>query len=78
MPKSGRTVSQRPDGQWANQKDGGERASNLHSTQAKAAAAARAALKSEGGGELKIKDESGRISKKDTVPPARDAYPPKG
>lgn len=78
MAKNGRTVSQREDGQWANKKDGGVRASDLHSTQAKATKAARAALKSEGGGELKIKDEKGRIRLKDTVPPARDPNPPKG
>ena len=44
MAKNGRTVSLRDDGQWANQKDGGMRASNLHSTQAQATKAARAAL----------------------------------
>jgi hypothetical protein len=78
MAKNGRTVSQRDDGQWANQKDGGMRASNLHNTQAQATKAARAALRSEGGGELKVKDGNGRIRLKDTVPPARDPNPPRG
>ena len=47
MPKTGRTVSRRDDGQWANKKDGGERASSLHNTQAQAAKAAREQLKAE-------------------------------
>jgi hypothetical protein len=78
MPKNSRTVSQRPDGSWANMKDGAERASSLHRTQAEAAKAARGQLASSGGGELKVKDEQGRIRQKDTIPPARDPYPPKG
>lgn len=78
MVKNARTVSQRPDGQWANKKDGGVRASDLHNTQAQAAKAARAALKAEGGGELKVKNEDGKIRAKDTIAPAKDPFPPKG
>jgi hypothetical protein len=78
MPRNGRTVSQRPDGSWANKKDGAERASSLHDTQAAAARTAREQLRTTGGGELKVKGEDGRIRSKDTVPPAKDPYPPKG
>lgn len=78
MPKNDRTISQRPDGQWANKRDGAQRASSLHATQTQAAQAARAQLQSSGGGELKIKGEDGRIRAKDTIAPARDPFPPKG
>lgn len=73
-----RTVSKRDDGQWANKKDGAERASSLHDTQKQAVDAARDALKNEGGGELKIKNEKGQIRAKDTIPPAKDPRRTKG
>jgi hypothetical protein len=78
MPKHNRTVSQRPDGSWANKKDGAERASSLHDTQAQAVKAAREQLKASGGGELKIKNEEGQIRAKDTIAPAKDPFPPRG
>lgn len=78
MAKIDRTVSQRDDGKWANQKDGGQRATSLHGTQKQAADAARQNLKNQGGGELKIKNEEGKIRQKDTIAPAKDPYPPKG
>jgi len=67
--KNDRTVSQRPDGSWANKKDGGDRASSLHDTQEAAAEAAREQLRATGGGELKIKGEDSRIRIKDTIAP---------
>lgn len=78
MRKKDRTISQRPDGSWANKKDGGERASSLHPTQADAIDTARAQLNASGGGELKIKGVDGKIREKDTVPPAKDPSPPHG
>jgi hypothetical protein len=78
MGKNDRTVSQRSNGSWANKRDGASRATSLHKTQQQAADAARKALKSSGGGELKIKGEDGKIRSKDTIAPARDPYPPKG
>ncbi len=78
MARNDRTVSQREDGQWANKRDGAERASSLHGTQAQAAQAAREQLRNSGGGELKIKGEDGKIRAKDTIPPARDPFPPRG
>lgn len=78
MAGKGRTVSQRDNGEWANKKDGGERASSLHKTQKQAADAARKALRQEGGGELKVKNEKGQIREKDTIPPAKDPRRTKG
>jgi Uncharacterized protein conserved in bacteria (DUF2188) len=78
MGKNGRTVSLRDDGKWANKRDGGQRATSLHDTQKQATDAARQNLKNQGGGELKIKNEEGKIRQKDTISPARDPYPPKG
>ena len=78
MPRNNRTVSQRADGSWANKKDGAERASSLHRTQAAAVNTARAQLTKTGGGELKVKDEDGRIRSKDTIGPARDPRRTKG
>jgi hypothetical protein len=78
MGKNDRTVSQRPDGQWANKKDGNERASSLHPTQRAAENTAREMLHNSGGGELKTKGENGKIRSKDTISPAKDPYPPRG
>ncbi len=76
MP-NGRTVSKRPDGTWANKKDGADRAGSLHDTQKAAADAARDMLKNSGGGELKVKDVQGKIRSKDTIPPGNDPFPPR-
>lgn len=78
MPKGkDRTVSKRPDGQWANQLDGAERASSLHSTQAGAEREAKRMMKKPGqGGELKVKNEDGKIRSKDTIN-RKDPNPPK-
>jgi hypothetical protein len=34
-------------------------------------------MKKSGGGELKIKDEQGKIRSKDTIAPANDPFPPR-
>lgn len=77
MAKNDRTVSKRPDGSWANKRDGAERASSLHDTQREAERAAHKMLENSGGGELKVKDEGGKFRSKDTIPPAHDPNPPK-
>lgn len=77
MAKTGRTVFQKDDGQWANKRNDAERASGLHKTQKAAEAQAKAMLKKEGGGELTTKGEDGKIRSKDTIPPAKDPNPPK-
>lgn len=77
MARNDRTVSRRPDGQWANKKDGNERASSLHDTQREAERTAHRMLAETGGGELKVKGEGGRIRSKDTIPPGNDPNPPR-
>ncbi len=77
MGRNDRTISKRPDGTWANKKDGADRASSTHETQREAIDAARELLKKSGGGELKVKGEDGKIRSKDTIPPGRDPNPPK-
>lgn len=77
MAKNARTVSKRSDGSWANKKDGAKRAGSVHPTQREAAKAAHEMLESSGGGELKIKGEDGKIRSKDTIPPAKDPFPPR-
>jgi hypothetical protein len=77
MAKNDRTVSRRPNGTWANKKDGSDRAASLHPTQKSAADIARRMLRESGGGELKIKGEDGRIRSKDTIPPGNDPFPPR-
>lgn len=72
-----RTVYRREDGQWANKRNDASRASSLHRTQADAQRAARDMLKNQGGGELAIKGENGRIRSKDTIPPGNDPLPPR-
>lgn len=72
-----RTVSKRPDGQWANKRNDADRASSLHRTQGGAETAARDLLKKQGGGELTTKGENGKIRSKDTISPGRDPNPPK-
>lgn len=74
----GRTVSRRPDGSWANKRNGASRAGSLHDTQREAQDAARGMLQKEGGGELTTKGMDGKIRNKDTVAPGKDPHPPKG
>jgi hypothetical protein len=73
MGKSDRTISRRPDGSWANKKDGASRASGIHRTQAEAVEEAREMLRKSGGGELKIKNEQGKIRSKDTIAPGNES-----
>lgn len=77
MAKNDRTVSKREDGTYANQRDGGQRATSVHRTQKEAANAARQNLINQGGGELKIKGEDGKIRQKDTIGKP-DPFPPRG
>lgn len=58
-------VEPRPDGQWAVQRDKGQRASSLNRTQAQAVKKARTIAQHQGA-ELVIKGEDGRIRAKDS------------
>jgi hypothetical protein len=73
-----RTVFQRADGSWANKRNDAGRPSTVHRTQAEAAAAARAMLGNQGGGELTTQGVDGRFRSKDTVAPGPDPVLSKG
>lgn len=72
-----RTVSKRPDGTWADKRNDADRAAGLHRTQGEAIDAAREHLRKQGGGELIVKGEDGKIRSKDTIHPGNDPNPPK-
>lgn len=72
-----RMVSKRPDGTWADKRNDADRASGVHKTQREAIDAARDHLKKQGGGELAVQGEDGKIRSKDTIYPGRDPNPPK-
>lgn len=72
-----RTISQRPDGKWANKRNAASRASSLHDTQREAIQAAKSNLVNQGGGELTTKGRDGRIRSKDTIAPGNDPNPPR-
>jgi hypothetical protein len=77
MGKGDRTVYRRDDGTWANKRNDADKASSTHDTQGGAARAAKEMLQNQGGGELTIKGEDGRIRSKDTIAPGHDPNPPK-
>lgn len=73
-----RTISQRPDGSWANKRNDAGKASSLHDTQAKAIAAGKAMLGRQGGGEVTVQGRDGQFRAKDTVKPGNDPRSTKG
>jgi hypothetical protein len=73
-----RTIFQRPDGSWANQRKDASRPSTVHDTQSEAIKAGREMLGNQGGGELKIKGTDGKIRAQDTVAPGNDPKNRKG
>lgn len=77
MSKNDRTVSKRPDGTWADKRDGAQHSAKNHPTQKAAEDASRQHLINQGGGELKVKNEHGQIRQKDTIVKP-DPFPPKG
>lgn len=77
MPnKNNHWISQREDGQWADKREGAERASGLHDTQQEAFEAARDTALREGG-EVFIKNRDGQIRERNTYG-KEDDFPPKG
>lgn len=77
MSKKNRIIYPRADGVWVNQRKDLHRASSLHTTQKAAEKAARKMLMNQGGGELTIKGEDGRIRNKETIGRANDPFPPR-
>ena len=80
MPSNSRHVTPRDGGKdgWDVRKPNAQRASSVHSTQSDAIDAARESLGKSGGGELVLHNRQGQIRKKDTIPPAKDPFPPRG
>lgn len=76
MSKNNRSVFPTGDGQWANKRDGAERAGSLHPTQREAENAAREMLNNSGGGELTTHGRDGKIRSKDTIG-GNDPMPPR-
>ena len=75
--KNVRIVQPRPDKKWEGRKPGAKRASVVANTKREAEKRTREMLRKDGGGELQIRDERGRIADSDTVPKGHDPFPPK-
>lgn len=63
------------DGQWAVKREGADRASSVHDTQAEAWSEARRLARGSGG-EALLKSEDGRIRARNTY--GKDPFPPRG
>jgi hypothetical protein len=64
-------------GEWRIQREGADRASGYAPTQFEAEAKAKELAHNSGGGEVRIHGLNGKIRDSDTVPPARDPFPPR-
>jgi predicted RNase H-like HicB family nuclease len=77
MARQRRHVVPNPDGGWDVKKPDAERSSSHHDTQRQAEQKAKEILQNLGGGEAVIHDRHGQIRDSDTVPPAKDPFPPR-
>jgi Uncharacterized protein conserved in bacteria (DUF2188) len=77
MAHEQRHVVPNPQGGWDVRKPGADRASSHHDTQSDAERRAKDILRNVGGGEAVIHRPDGRIRDSDTVPPAKDPFPPR-
>lgn len=77
MAANRRIVQQRPGGEWEVRAPRAGRASAVEPTQSAAIDRARQILGNDGGGELTIRGENGRIRDSDTVRPGNDPNPPR-
>ena len=71
-----RSVYKRGD-EWVNKRNDASRASSVHGTQKEAEQTAKEMLHRQGGGELSVHGQNGKIRSKDTIPPGNDPNPPK-
>lgn len=69
-------VAKANQGGWSAKKAGAEKAAGIFKTQAEAEKAAKIFSANSGGGEVRIHGLDGKIRDSDTVPPAKDHYPP--
>jgi len=72
-----RHVVPNPDGGWDVKAPGAGRASTHHNTQAEAEHRAKEIVRNNGGGEVRIHGQDGRIRDSDTVAPGNDPFPPR-
>lgn len=72
-----RFIVRNPAGGWDVKAPDAKRASAHTDTQAEAERLAKQIVANLGGGEVRIQDRSGKFRDSDTVPPARDPFPPK-
>lgn len=78
MPRNNRHVVPNGDEGWAVRREGASRDSGHYGTQREAADAARRMTHNSGGGEVVTHRPDGRIRDSDTIPPAKDPFPPRG
>jgi hypothetical protein len=72
-----RHVVPNSDGGWDVKAPGADRSSSHHDTQREAEQRAKEIVGNQGGGEVVIHGQDGRIRDKDTVAPAKDPFPPR-
>lgn len=70
-------VAKNNNGDWVAQRDGSSRASSISETQKEAEQDAKGFSRNSGGGEVRIHGLDGKIRDSDTVPPAKDPFPPR-
>ena len=63
---------------WQAKQPGAERASGIFDTQRQAERQAKDWSRRAGGGEITIQRPDGRIRDRDTLPPKKDNFPPRG
>ena len=76
MSKNDRYVV-RNGGGWAVKKAGADTPESVHRKQGNAETAAKATVKGLGGGEVRVQGRDAKWRDSDTVPPARDPFPPR-
>lgn len=77
MSKGRDRIVYKDDQGWVNKRIDADRASSRHKTQKEAVEAAKEMLSNQGGGELIVKGQDGKIRSKDTVAPGNDPNPPR-
>jgi hypothetical protein len=77
MPKNYYVSGNRKEGFKA-KAEGASRAGFVSNKQSEVVTQARAAIRSNGGGELRIQNTHGQFRAADTVPPKPDKFPPRG
>lgn len=72
MGKVNYHVTKHKDGRWKYMKEGAKRATGIVNTQGEAEKLAKEVVKNQGGGEVRIHGEDGKIRDSDTVQPGND------